>query len=226
MSDTGSADVLAKLGVKISSEPEVAQTSLNGAGICFMFAPLYHGTTARVAGIRRQLGVHTTFNLLGPLTNPARAPRQIIGVWHRTLVEPMARVLVGLGIEHAWVVHGADGLDEVTITDRTYVAEAKSGNVTTFEIGPEDFGLESEAIKHLSGGDPEENANIIRGVLDGSRRDAARSLVVANAAVALFVGGIAESLTDAARIAEQSIDSGGARQKLEELIRATLDCGD
>jgi len=225
-SRSGSADVLTALGVNVSSTPEVSERCLNSIGICFMFAPLYHGTTARVAGIRRQLGVHTTFNLLGPLTNPARAPRQIIGVWHRTLVEPMARVLVGLGIEHAWVVHGADGLDEVTITDRTYVAEAKSGNVTTFEIGPEDFGLESEAIKHLSGGDPEENANIIRGVLDGSRRDAARSLVVANAAVALFVGGIAESLTDAARIAEQSIDSGGARQKLEELIRATLDCGD
>src|SRR2546427_7723164 len=119
----GSADVLAALGVNVSSSPEISEKCLNEIGICFMFAPLYHGATARVAGIRRQLGVQTTFNLLGPLTNPARAPRQIIGVWDRDLVEPMARTLALLGTERAWIVHGADGLDEVTVTDRTFVAK-------------------------------------------------------------------------------------------------------
>lgn len=220
-SRSGSADVLTALGVNVSAAPKVSEKCLNEIGICFMFAPLYHGATARVAGVRRELGVHTTFNLLGPLTNPAHAPRQIIGVWHASLVEPLARVLVGLGTECAWVVHGADGLDEVTIADKTLVAEARDGSVKTFEIGPGDFGLEVEVIEHLRGGDAEENANIIRAVLEGTRRDAARSLVVANAAAALFVGGVAENLAQAGRIAEQSIVSGVARKKLELLIQAT-----
>lgn len=225
-SRSGSADVLTALGVNVSASPEVSERCLNETGICFMFAPLYHGATARVAGVRRELGVHTTFNLLGPLTNPAHAPRQIIGVWHASLVEPLARVLAELGTRRAWVVHGADGLDEVTIADKTFVAETKDGSVTTFEISPGDFGLEVETIEHMRGGDAEENASIIRAILDGTRRDAARSLVVANAAAALYVGGVAENLAQAARVAEQSIDSGAASQKLEQLIRATLECGD
>ena len=220
-SRSGSADVLTALGVNVSTTPEVAEQCLNTIGICFMFAPLYHGATARVAGVRRQLGVHTTFNLLGPLTNPAHAPRQIIGVWHASLVEPLARVLVGLGTERSWVVHGSDGLDEVTIADSTFVAEANDGGVKTFVIGPRDFGLELEEIEHMRGGDAKENGNIIRAVLEGTRFDAARRLVVVNAAAALFVGGVAESLSQAARVAEQSIDTGAALQKLEQLIRET-----
>src|SRR5437762_11998769 len=137
----GSADVLTALGVNVAVSPQVAEWCLNELGICFMFAPLYHGATARVAGIRRQLGVQTTFNLLGPLTNPAGAPRQIVGVWNRHLLAPMAQTLAALGTEHAWVVHGADGLDEITIADRTFVTEADRGEIRTFEIGPEDFGL-------------------------------------------------------------------------------------
>src|SRR5881392_1518217 len=129
----GSADVLTALGVNVSSSPETSEKCLNEIGICFMFAPLYHGATAWVAGIRRQLGVQTTFNLLGPLTNPARAPRQIIGVWDRELVEPLAHTLALLGTERAWVVHGADGLDEITVSDKTFVAEAHDGRVHAFE---------------------------------------------------------------------------------------------
>jgi anthranilate phosphoribosyltransferase len=220
-SRSGSADVLTALGVNVSAAPQVSEECLNELGICFMFAPLYHGATARVVGIRRELGVHTTFNLLGPLTNPACAPRQIIGVWHRGLIEPLARALAELGTERAWVVHGSDGLDEVTITGETFVAEAYDGRVTTFEIGSQDLGLDTGEIRHLGGGDAEANAQIIRAVLDGTRRDEARSLVVANAAAALFVGGRAADLNAAARLAEQSIDSGAAQHKLASLVAAT-----
>src|SRR5207302_6755412 len=133
----GSADVLTALGVNVSSSSEISENCLNEIGICFMFAPLYHGAAARVAGIRRQLGVQTTFNLLGPLTNPARAPRQIIGVWDRDLIEPLAQTLALLGTERAWIVHGADGLDEVTISGSTFIAEAIQGHVRIFEVGRE-----------------------------------------------------------------------------------------
>jgi anthranilate phosphoribosyltransferase len=186
-----------------------------------MFAPLYHGATARVAAIRRELGVHTTFNLLGPLTNPARAPRQVIGVWNRDLVEPIARTLSLLGTEHAWVVHGADGLDEITIADRTFVAEARDGEVRTFEITPEEFGLRRARLNHLSGGDADSNATIIRDVLTRKRIDEARALVLVNAAAALHVGGLAENLQEGVRLAEESIDNGKASGKLDELIRVT-----
>jgi anthranilate phosphoribosyltransferase len=220
-SRSGSADVLGALGVGITAQPEVSERCLNEIGICFMFAPLYHGATARVASVRRELGVHTTFNLLGPLTNPAGAPRQIIGVWHQALIEPLARVLVALGTEHAWVLHGSDGLDEVTLAGETFVAEAHKGQVKTFEVAPEDFGLERAELSHLRGGDAEANARTIRAVLRGSRRDEARELVVVNAAAALFVGGSAPDLCAAARLAEESIDSGAALAKLEQLIEAT-----
>jgi anthranilate phosphoribosyltransferase len=220
-SRSGSADVLSALGVGVSVAPEVSEKCLNELGMCFMFAPLYHGATARVAGVRRELGVHTTFNLLGPLTNPAGAPRQIIGVWHASLVEPMARTLAALGAERAWVVHGRDGLDEITISDKTLVAETKDGDVRTFEIAPEDFAITRVNLEELRGGDAEANALIIRSVLAGERRDAARSLVVANAAGALYVGGAAASLLEAADIAARSIDSGAALDKLQQLVEAT-----
>ncbi|HEV2903605.1 MAG TPA: anthranilate phosphoribosyltransferase, partial [Pyrinomonadaceae bacterium] len=220
-SKCGSADVLSALGVNVSVAPEVSERCLNELGICFMFAPLYHGATARVAGIRRQLGVLTTFNLLGPLTNPAGAPRQIIGVSSHDVVEPMARTLSMLGTERAWVVHGADGLDEITLMGKTFIAEASGVDVRMFEIAPEDFGLERSTIDGLRGGDAEANAVIIRDVLAGKRRDEARSLVVINAAAALHVGGAATDYTESARLAEDSIDSGRAAQMLEELARIT-----
>ena len=220
-SRSGSADVLSALGVQVSATPEVSEKCLNELGICFMFAPLYHGATARVAGVRRELGVHTTFNLLGPLTNPAGAPRQIIGVWHASLVEPLARTLAALGTERAWVVHGRDGLDEITTSDKTFVAEAANGDVHSFHIAPEDFGIERANLEELRGGDAEMNARIIRSVLAGERRDAARSLVVANAAGALYVGGAAATLLEAAALAAHSIENGAALDKLRRLTEAT-----
>lgn len=220
-SRTGSADVLAALGVRADAPPPVAESCLNEIGVCFMFAPVYHAATARVAGVRRELGVHTVFNLLGPLTNPAGAPRQIVGVWHAALVSPMAKVLAELGTERAWVVHGLDGLDEVTVATRTRVAEARDGAVETFEIGPEDFGLAPASLDDARARDAEASAGVVRAILEGRRRDAARALVVANAAAALFVGGMAGDLREAARLAEASIDNGAAHAKLQELARAT-----
>jgi anthranilate phosphoribosyltransferase len=220
-SKSGSGDVLTARGVNISALTKVTQDCLDEIGICFMFAPLYHGATARVAGIRRELGIHTTFNLLGPLSNPAGAPRQIVGVWRRDLVELLANVLAVLGTERAWVVHGEDGLDEITLAGKTFVAEAQDGKVKTFEIAPQDFGLFIGVLDHLRGGDAEANASIIREVLSGERRDEARALVVANAGAALLVGGRALDLKEAAGLAEQSIDSGAASRKLKQLIEAT-----
>ena len=220
-SKSGSADVLGALGVNVSASPEVSEVCLEEIDICFMFAPLYHGATARVAGIRRELAVHTTFNLLGPLTNPAGAPRQIIGVWSRDLVEPLAETLALLGTERAWVVHGEDGLDEVTISGRTFVAEAKAGNVRSFEISPEDFGVRGEPLDGLQCLDAEASAGMIRAVLSGERRDGARSLVIMNATVALIVGGREIDFRQAAKLAESTIDSGAALRKLNELIEMT-----
>lgn len=218
-SKCGSADVLSALGVSVSVAPEVSERCLNELGICFMFAPLYHGATARVAGIRRQLGVQTTFNLLGPLTNPAAAPRQIIGVSNRDFVEKLASALSLLGTERAWVVHGEDGLDEITLTGRTFVAEASKGMFRSFEIAPEDFGVERGSLAGLAGQSAEENATTVRGVLGGERRGAARTLVLLNAAAALHVGGSAANLKEGAALAEDSIDSGRAIAKLNELVR-------
>ncbi|MFN2513257.1 MAG: anthranilate phosphoribosyltransferase, partial [Pyrinomonadaceae bacterium] len=189
-SRSGSADLLSALGVNVIASPDVSERCLNEIDICFMFAPLYHGATARVAAIRRQLGIHTTFNLLGPLSNPAGAPRQIVGVWRRDLVERMAKVLAASGTERAWVVHGEDGLDEITLATKTLVAEVKGENVSSFEVEPKTFGLWRGSLEHLRGGDAEANGRIIREVLSGKRRDEARALVIANAAAALYVGGI------------------------------------
>ena len=220
-SKAGSADLLTALGVNVSAIPSVSESSLNEIGICFMFAPLYHGATARVAGIRRQLGIHTTFNLLGPLSNPARAPRQIIGVFRHDLAERLARVLAALGTEHAWVVHGEDGLDEITLAGTTHVAEARDGEVRTFAIAPQDFGFEVRELDHLRGGDTEANAAIVRAVLEGKRDDEARTLVIMTAAAALLLGGAVADLREGAARAAEAIDSGAALEKLERLIRAT-----
>ena len=220
-SKSGSADVLTALGVNVAALPELSERALNEIGMCFMFAPLYHSATARVAAIRRQLGVHTTFNLLGPLSNPAGAPRQIIGVWRKDLVNKLASALAALGTERAWVVHGEDGLDEITLAGKTYVAEAENGSVRTFELLPTDFGLTTRKLDHLRGGDTDGNAAIIRSVLEGSRKDEARALVVMTAAAALVIGGIASDLVEGVTRAEKAIDSGAAAMKLEQLVSIT-----
>jgi anthranilate phosphoribosyltransferase len=220
-SKTGSADVLTQLGVKTASEPQVAEKCLNGAGICFMFAPKFHPMLRRVGDVRRSLGVRTSLNLLGPLSNPANAPKQIIGVWHKSLVEPMAKAVALLGIERAWVVHGSDGLDEITLSGNTYIADVEKGKIKLFNLSPEDFGLKRGKIEQLQANTPEESAEIIRQVLSGKRRDEARNLVVINAAAALVIGGIAKEPIHAARLAEQSIDSNAASIKLERLVQTT-----
>jgi anthranilate phosphoribosyltransferase len=221
LSSTGSADVLEKLGVKVSGEPKTAQILLNGTGLCFMFAPKFHPNLRRIGGIRRALGIRTCLNLLGVLSNPASAPKQVIGVWHSSLFEPMAQALAILGTEHSWIVHGSDGLDELTLTGETYIAEVFGNKIREFRIAPEDFGLQRGKTNHLKARSPEHSAQIIKDVLSSKRRDEARSLIVLNAAAALIVGGIADEPIQAARLAEQSIDSGQAQNKLERLIQTT-----
>ncbi|MFN2532019.1 MAG: anthranilate phosphoribosyltransferase [Pyrinomonadaceae bacterium] len=220
-SNCGSADVLEALGVNVSAIHSISERALEEIGICFMFAPLFHRATARVAGVRKQLGVQTVFNLLGPLSNPAAAPRQVIGVWRRDLVEKLARVLAQLGTERAWVVHGSDGLDEITLAGSTLVAEARDGAVRTFELTPLDFGFSEAAVDHLRGGSAEVNAVIVRDVLSGARRDEARALVVMTAAAALVVADKAQDLRSAAQLAAETIDSGVAARKLDQLIAVT-----
>jgi anthranilate phosphoribosyltransferase len=224
-STSGSADVLEALGVNTAATPETVERCLNEHGICFMFAPLFHGATARVAHVRRELGVHTTFNLLGPLTNPARAPFQILGVWHRSLLEPVASALALLGAKKAWVVHGADGLDEITLTRETFVAACSAGSpVETFTISPHDFGLETKSFDGARSRGPAENAQLIREILQGKEDEklaAARDLVVMNAAAALHIAGLASDLRQAASLAGESIDSGRAALKLDALIGET-----
>ena len=224
-SHSGSADVLDALGVNTAASPEVVERCLNQHGVCFMFAPLFHHATARVAQVRRELGVHTTFNLLGPLTNPARAPYQLLGVWHHSLVERVASVLAVLGIKQAWVVHGADGLDEVTTACDTFVAacSARTG-LKKFTISPGDFGLERRSLNRCRPEGPIENARLIRGILNGNKADdfsVARDLVVINAAAALYLTGVGADLRQAAAAACESIDSGRATSKLDALIRET-----
>jgi anthranilate synthase component 1 len=221
----GSADVLQALGVNTAAAPEVVERCLNEHEICFIFAPLFHAATARVAHVRRELGVHTTFNLLGPLTNPAQAPFQIVGVWHRSLLERVASALGRLGVKKAWVVHGADGLDEITIADETYVAACSStGEVETFTLSPSDFGLERQHFDGFCGKGPQENAHLIHAILQGETTkttSAARDLVIINAAAALYLAGVAPDLRYAVGLACESIDSGRAASKLDALVRET-----
>ena len=228
-SRAGSADVLEALGVNTAASLENTQRCLNEHGICFMFAPLFHGATKRVAQVRRQLGVHTIFNLLGPLVNPARAPFQLLGVWRPGLVERVASALVRVGVENAWVVHGKDGLDEITLAGETMVAACSSKSkattaVKTFAISPPDFGLEPRSLDELGGGGPHENTRLIRAIVDGEENGhvaTARDLVIVNAAAALHVGGMAPDLLTATALARESIESGQAAAKLDALIRET-----
>ncbi len=220
-SRTGSAEVLAALGVKISVTPDTAQTCLDGAGIAFISAPKFHPKLNRVGTIRSNLGIRSCFNLLGILSNPTQPPKQIVGVWHQSLVDPMAQALRLLGTKNVWVVHGKDGLDEMSLAGETLVAEIFGDKVRKFVITPEDFGLQSANISHLKVDSPQESAQIISEVLDSKRRDEARSLVILNAAAALLVGGLADKPLAAARLAEQSLDSHAAQVKLERLIKAT-----
>lgn len=216
----GSADVLRQLGIKIELTPKRVGEIFDEIGLCFMFAPLHHAATKRVAMVRRELGVRTIFNLLGPLTNPAGAPFQIVGVASETAGEKMARALSRLGTQRAWVVRGEDGLDEITLAGQTTIYEATPDGVRQFAVTPEDFNLESRSIETLRGGTAEENAAMIRAVLNDERNarlEAARALVLLNAAAALYVAGAAETFTAAANAAARQIATGAALAKLEAL---------
>jgi anthranilate phosphoribosyltransferase len=219
----GSADLLETLGVNTAAPPDVVEHCLNEHGICFIFAPLFHTATARVAQVRRELGVHTTFNVLGPLTNPARPPFQVIGVWDRSLLEPVASALAFLDAKNAWVVHGRDGLDDITLTGETFVAACGADGVKTFTVTPEDFGMTRRSLDHTHAAGPAENAELVRAILDGRRTKdaAARDLVIINAAAALHVAGVARDQREAAAMARNGIDSGSAVAKLDALVRET-----
>lgn len=220
-SKCGSADVLGELGVKIASEPEIAQASLSGAGLSFLFAPKFFPTLRRLADVRSSLGIRTCLNVLGLMANPAGVSRQVIGVWHKSLVEPVARALAMLKTESAWVVHAQDGMDEITLHGKTLIGVVRGTEVRSQVVSPADFGLKSGKISDLRAETAKVSAAIIRDVLSSRRRDEARSLVVMNAAAAIFVAGVAKDPMHAARLAEQSIDSGMAQNKLDRLIQVT-----
>jgi len=216
-SKSGSADVLSELGVNLDASADTACRCIEEAGIGFLFAPHHHGAMKHVGPVRAELGLRTIFNLLGPLSNPAGARRQVIGVYHRKWVAPIARVLGNLDAEHVWVVHGSDGLDELTTTGPTYVAEYKNGDLNEFEVTPEDADLPRAKPTDLIGGDPAANADAIRRMLEGVVSPL-RDIVILNAAAALIVGGKAATLREGAAQAAEAIDSGAAKARLDMLI--------
>lgn len=215
-SRSGSADVLAALGVDIQMPPLEAGRALEELGIAFLFAPILHPAMREVMPVRKSLGVRTVFNVLGPLTNPAGARRQLMGVYDEALVEPLARVLAELGSEHALVVHGLDGLDEITTTGPTRVGEVRDGAVRVYEIRPEELGLEPATLDDLVGGSPEDNARAMERVLAGEDGPLA-DVTAANAGAALLVGGVTESLGAGVERAREALSSGAAMEKLQAL---------
>jgi anthranilate phosphoribosyltransferase len=216
----GSADLLQALGVAIELSPEMAETCLAEVGITFLFAPLFHSAMKYAIGPRREIGVRTVFNILGPLTNPAGAKQQILGVSRKELAEPMARVLGNLGSTRALVVHGADGLDEITTTGETHITALDAGTLVSYTISPEQFGLRRAPLGALVGGDAQQNAAITLAVLEG-KPGPHRDVVLLNAAAALAVAGTATDLEAGLPLAAQAIDSGAALEKLRRLQRLT-----
>ena len=224
-SKSGAADVLVALGVDIEADMALVERSIREAGIGFLMAPRHHSAMRHVAGPRAELGTRTIFNLLGPLSNPAGVTRQFTGAFARQWIEPMAQVLGNLGSERAWVVHGSDGLDEMTTTGPSYVAELKDGKIATFEVTPEDAGVARATPEDLKGGTPEDNAKALTAVLDGAPGPY-RDVVLYNAAGALLVAGKAKTLTEGVALAANAIDVGRAKATLETLITITNSGGD
>ncbi len=219
-SRSGSADVLVALGARIDLPTEAVQDCVNELGIGFLFAPLFHGAMKHCAVPRQEMGVRTLLNVLGPLTNPAGATIQVLGVYDEGLTELLAKVLIHLGTKHCFLVHGMDGLDEITLTDRTRVSEGKGGVVSSYYLDPSDFGLERVRLKDLAGGTAEENAHITREILRG-RKGPKRDLVCLNAAPAFVACRKAKTLQEGFELAGRMIDSGAAMEKLERLISFT-----
>jgi anthranilate phosphoribosyltransferase len=215
---SGSADVLRCLGVNIDADKLAVEKCLDDIGIGFLFAPMMHGAMKYAAGVRKELGFRTIFNLLGPLTNPAGANAQVIGIYDSSRLKQIASVLKLLGTRQAFVVHGSDGLDEITLTGTTNVCELVNGQVKEYTLEPENFELTACKAKDISGGTPEENANIIKNILSGEQGPK-RDIVLMNASAAICAGGIAEDLKVAMHLARQSIDTGSAEKKLNDLCR-------
>jgi anthranilate phosphoribosyltransferase len=216
----GSADVLKALGVNIESPKEKIEKCLDEIGIAFLFAPMMHGAMKYAAPVRRELGMRTVFNILGPLTNPAGAKRQVIGVFQDRLTDPMARVLLELGSERAMVVHGEGGLDEISTLGKTSISEMKDGKVKTYEFHHTSVGIAAGTLKDIAGGDADFNAQIIRDILDG-KKNPQRNIAVLNAGAALYVAGKGSTFLEGIRLAEDSIDSQRAKRKLQALIDST-----
>ena len=220
-SKSGAADVLEQLGVWLDLTPEQNGHVLKDAGICFMFAPAYHASMKHAAPVRREMGVRTIFNVLGPLSNPAGATMQLMGVYDRKLVEPLAQVLSNLGVVRGLAVSGSDGMDEATLTGPTHVCEIRYGQLNAYDITPEQFGLARCEMQALLGGTPAENAQITRDILEGRETGPKRDIVILNAALALYLGIDGCSTADCITMAREIIDSGKAAAKLEEFRQCT-----
>jgi len=218
-SKCGSADVLEALGIDLSTDLQKIRRSIEVVGIGFMFAPMHHSATKHVMPVRKALGYRTIFNILGPLTNPASAKAQLMGVYDRSLTEKLAQVFGILGLENAMVVHGEPGLDELSTVGNTRVSELKEGKVNTYYVRPEDFGLQKASMSDILGGTPHENATILRSILNCSDTGARRDITLLNAAAGIVIGGKAESLKDGLILAEKVLDDGKAEKKLQEFIK-------
>ena len=220
-SKSGAADVLEALGVKITLTPERSAEILKKINICFLFAQNYHIAMKYVAPIRKELGIRTVFNILGPLSNPARANMELMGVYDQSLVEPLAQVMANLGVDRGMVVYGQDSLDEISMCAPTSVCEIRDGKFTSYEITPEQFGYERCEKGALTGGTPAENAEITKAILKGEQKGSKRQAVCLNAGAALYIAGKAASIEEGVKLAESLIDSGAALKKLEEFVEET-----
>ena len=219
-SKCGAADVLEELGVNIHISPEQSLSCLKEINLCFLFAQNYHLSMKYVAGVRKELSIRTIFNVLGPLTSPAGASMEVLGVYEKELLEPLADVLKNLGVKSAMVVYGLDGMDEISASDKTAVCELKDGKTHTYELSPEDFGMEIASKEDLVGGDAKENAQITLDILNGEKGPR-RNAVLLNSAAGLYVAGKVDSLEDGVNLAREIIDSGKALEQLEKFIEVT-----
>ena len=223
-STSGSSDVLETLGVPLDLSPEQVARAINEVGMGFMFAPAHHSAMRHAIGPRRELGMRTLFNILGPLTNPAKVKRQVLGVFSADLIEPLAHVLQALGSEHAMLVHGDEGLDEISIAGSTQVAELRNGEITTYRISPQDFGMAIQSLDGLSVDSAEASATLIRGALSGSDDPAAKkaaAIITLNAGATIYVSGVASTLAEGVAIADDLLDSGQAEEKLKAFVNFT-----
>ena len=220
-SKSGAGDVLEALGVNISADPDVVEKCVEEVGIGFMFAPHFNPAMKYVGPVRKEMGIRTVFNILGPLSNPSRAKAMVVGVYSPSLTEVIAGTMANLDVKRGFVVSGEDNMDEFTLTGSSTVSEIKDGKVETYEITPEQFGLKRCKIEDLQGGDGTVNAQITKDILSGKERGAKREIVLLNAGAALYIGGKAESIEEGIRIAGETIDSGKAMKTLEAMVKAT-----